>query len=63
MKANRNGLVFRCKSCDYQDNADRVGGTNVCLRSILQRQAVGERAMYQLAYSDDLNGQSQTPTL
>jgi putative transposase len=51
-KANRNGLVFRCKSCLFQDNADRVGATNVSLRSILQRQAVGGRAMYQLAYSD-----------
>ena len=52
-KANRNGLVFRCKSCSFQDNADRVGATNVSLRSILQWQAVGGRAMCQLAYSDD----------
>jgi len=43
-KANRNGLVFRCVSCKFQDNADRVGGANCCLRSILQRQAVEERA-------------------
>jgi putative transposase len=51
-KANRNGVVFRCLSCGYQDNADRVGGLNCNLRSILHRQAVGERAMCQLAYSD-----------
>jgi IS605 OrfB family transposase len=62
-KANRNGLVFRCKSCNYQDNADRVGGLNCSLRSILHRQADGERAMYQLAYSDDLMDQSQAPPL
>lgn len=55
-KANRNGLVFRCKSCGYEDNADRVGGTNVSLRSILQRQAAGGRAECQPAYSDDLSG-------
>lgn len=51
-KSNRNGLEFRCISCNYQDNADRVGGMNVSLRSLLQRQAVEERAMYQLAYSN-----------
>ena len=43
-KANRKGLNFRCITCDYADNADRVGGYNCCLRSILQRQAVEERA-------------------
>ena len=52
-KANRNGLSFRCKTCDWQDNADRVGANNIALRSLLQRQAVEERAMYQLAYSDE----------
>ena len=52
-KSNRNGLVFRCVSCNFTDNADRVGGTNVSLRSLLQRQAVEERAMCQLAYSSD----------
>jgi putative transposase len=52
-KSNRNGLEFRCVVCGYADNADRVGGTNVSLRLLLQRQAVGERAMCQLAYSSD----------
>jgi putative transposase len=52
-EANRNGLVFRCKSCGYQDNADRVGSINIGLRSILQRQDVEERAVYQSAYSND----------
>jgi putative transposase len=43
-KANRNGLKFRCRSCDWQDHADRTGSINIGLRSLLQRQAVGERA-------------------
>jgi putative transposase len=43
-KANRKGLNFRCVACDYADNADRVGGYNCCLRSILHRQADAERA-------------------
>lgn len=50
-KSNRNGLVFRCVACKFVDNADRVGAKNVALRSLLQRQAVEERAMCQLAYS------------
>jgi putative transposase len=54
-KSNRNGLGFRCVSCNFQDNADRVGGMNVSLRLLHQRQAVGERAMYQLAYSSSEN--------
>jgi putative transposase len=52
-EANRNGLVFRCKSCEYQDNADRVGSINIGLRLILQRQGVEERAAYKSAYSND----------
>jgi putative transposase len=52
-EANRNGLVFRCKSCNYQDNADRVGSINIGLRSLFQRQGVEERAVYQSAYSND----------
>ncbi|NJL70404.1 MAG: IS200/IS605 family element transposase accessory protein TnpB [Candidatus Competibacteraceae bacterium] len=52
-KANRNGLKFRCVSCLWQDNADRIGATNIALRSLLQRQAVGERAVFQAAYSSD----------
>lgn len=44
-KANRNGLKFRCVSCLWQDNADRVGSINIGLRSLLQRQASGERAV------------------
>ena len=52
-KSNRNGLVFRCVVCDFTDNADRIGATNVALRSLLQRQAVEGRAMCQLAYSSD----------
>lgn len=51
-KSNRNGLEFRCVACEYQNNADRIGATNVALRSLLQRQAVEERAMCQLAYSN-----------
>lgn len=38
-KSNRNGLVFRCEVCSFADNADRIGATNVALRSLLQRQA------------------------
>ena len=41
------------QSCLWQDNADRNGAWNIASRSLLQRQAVGERAMCQLAYSDD----------
>ena len=52
-KANRRGLLFRCISCGYEDNADRVGSINIGLRSILQRQAVEGRAVYQPAYSND----------
>lgn len=52
-KSNRNGLEFRCISCKYQDNADRVGATNIALRLLCQRQAVGEQAMYQLAHSNN----------
>ena len=52
-EANRKGLVFRCIACGYQDNADRVGAINIASRSILQRQAVEERAVYQPAYSND----------
>ena len=52
-KANRNGLLFRCVSCGYQDNADRVGSINIGLRSIFQRQAAEERVVYQPAYSND----------
>ena len=61
-KSNRNGLVFRCLSCGFQDNADRVGATNVALRSLLQRQAVEERAMCQLAYSSGEEHQVQPVT-
>ena len=43
-KANRNGFEFRCKTCNFADHADRVGSINVSFRSLLQRQAVGERA-------------------
>ena len=50
-KSNRNGLEFQCVTCGFADNADRVGATNVALRSLCQRQAAGERAMCQLAYS------------
>jgi IS605 OrfB family transposase len=50
-KANRNGLKFRCLSCNWQDNADRNGAWNIASRSLLQRQAVAERALCQQAYS------------
>jgi putative transposase len=43
-KANRNGFEFRCKTCNFADHADRVGSINIGLRSLLQRQAVEERA-------------------
>jgi IS605 OrfB family transposase len=52
-KANRRGLLFKCKSCNYQDNADRIGSINVGLRLISQRQASEKRAVYQPAYSSD----------
>ncbi len=50
-KANRNGLVFRCKVCGFTDNADRVGARNIALRSLLLRQAEGERGVCQSPYS------------
>lgn len=52
-KNNRKGLQFKCIECNYRDNSDRIGASNIALRLLLQRQAVGERAMYQLAYSGD----------
>jgi len=52
-EANRKGLRFKCKSCNYQDNADRVGSINIGLRLISQRQAAEKRAVYQPAYSND----------
>lgn len=55
-KANRNGLVFRCVACGFADNADRVGARNISFRSLLQRQASGERAVCQPAYSERLGG-------
>lgn len=62
-KSNRNELEFRCGICNFTDNADRVGGTNIALRSLLQRQAVGERAMCQLAYSSSVgNSASELQT-
>jgi IS605 OrfB family transposase len=51
--SNRKGLRFKCKSCGYQDNADRNGAKNIALKSILQQLAVEERAINQLAYSDE----------
>ena len=63
-KSNRNGLVFRCVVCGFADNADRVGGLNVSLRSLCQRQAAGERAMRQLAYSSsEGSGANELQTL
>ena len=50
-KANRNGLVFRCVRCGFTDNADRVGARNIALRSLLLRQAEGERGVCQSPYS------------
>jgi IS605 OrfB family transposase len=44
-KSNRQGLVFRCLSCEYEDNSDRIGALNMSLRSILSRQAEVERAV------------------
>lgn len=61
-KSNRNGLVFRCVGCGFTDNADRNGAANVALRSLLQRQAVEERAMCQLAYSSDEGSLSKSAT-
>lgn len=65
-KSNRNGLEFRCIACGFADNADRVGGTNVSLRLLLQRQAIGERALCQYAYSSSEDhgiNELQSPTL
>jgi len=65
-KSNRNGLVFRCVSCKFTDNADRVGAKNVVLRSLLQQQAVEERATCRLAYSrhyGDCSNDLQTHSL
>lgn len=65
-KANRNGLVFRCKSCDYRTNADRNGAVNIASRSLLQRQAVGERAAINpliVACEGNVPAQLQTPSL
>ena len=65
-KSNRNGLKFRCVDCKFMDNADRIGATNVVLRSLLQRQADEERALCQLAYSsneDHRINELQAPTL
>ena len=61
-KANRNGLEFRCVSCSYQDNADRVGSINIGLRSLLQRQAAGERGICQLPYSSSEEHKVQEAT-
>jgi putative transposase len=65
-KANRNGLKFRCKTCNFADHADRVGSINIGLRSLLQRQAVGERAAINpliVANEGNVPVQLQTPTL
>jgi putative transposase len=74
-KANRNGLKFRCKSCDWQDCADRNGAVNIAAkhlfaevasRLLLQRQAVGERASINtliVAGEGNVPAQLQTPTL
>lgn len=49
--------------CNWQDNANRIGGMNVSLRSLLSRQAEEERAMCQLAYSNhDGNSSSELRT-
>jgi IS605 OrfB family transposase len=55
-KSNRNGLEFRCIACNFADNADRVGASNVALRLLYQRQAVGERAVSQSAHSSSKDG-------
>jgi IS605 OrfB family transposase len=65
-KANRNGLKFRCVICNFCDNSDRVGSINIGLRSLLQRQAVGERASINtliVAGEGNEPVQLQTPTL
>jgi len=65
-KANRNGLKFRCKSCDWQDCADRNGAVNIASRLLLQRQAVGERAVINpliVANDGNVPVQLQTPIL
>lgn len=54
-KRNRNGIQFCCKSCQYKDNADRIGAKNLVLRSILLRQAEAERAaINQLIVSESI---------
>ena len=51
-KNNRRGLGFECVVCGFADNADRVGATNIARKSmLLRRQAAGERAVCQSAYS------------
>jgi len=62
-EANRNGLKFRCKSCMYQDNADRTGAWNIALRSLFQRQAAEKRATCQLAYSNVSHDSVTSPHL
>jgi putative transposase len=65
-KANRNGLKFRCVVCNFCDNSDRVGSINISFRSLLQRQAVEERASINtLIVADEGNVpvQLQTPML
>ncbi|NJL70657.1 MAG: IS200/IS605 family element transposase accessory protein TnpB [Candidatus Competibacteraceae bacterium] len=65
-KANRNGFEFRCMICNFADHTDRVGSINISLRSLLQRQAVGERASINtLIVADEGNVpvQLQTPSL
>jgi len=62
-KANRNGLKFRCRSCRYQDNADRIGACNIALRSLFQRQAAEKRAVCQSAYSNVSHDSVTSPIL
>ena len=65
-KANRKGLVFRCRSCNHQDNADRIGAINIASRSILLRQAVEERGVCQSPYSNhegNCSNELQTATM
>ena len=54
------------KECDFTDNADRVGSINISFRSLLQRQAVGERAAINpliVANPEVASVQLQTPML